>query len=268
MFSDLSRPPLNATELRRNLTFFSSLDVVAVTGSTNADLVSVAGDRGADRKVLIAESQTKGRGRHGREWVSPPQAQIAMSMLLRIPEVPASELGWIPLLTGIAVTDALRSVAEVDAVLKWPNDLLINDKKVAGILAEMAGVGKDAAVVVGLGLNVSLKADELPVPEATSLVLEEAECTDRTTLIRAILRSFGDWYTRWENADFTSTALAPAYAERCSTIGANVRAELPSGDLLQGRALGVDSAGRLQIDTDKGIATVTAGDVRHVRRTD
>ncbi|MCE5289674.1 MAG: biotin--[acetyl-CoA-carboxylase] ligase [Nocardiaceae bacterium] len=267
MFSDLSRPPLNATELRRNLTFFSSLDVVAETGSTNADLVAVAGDRDADRKVLIAESQTKGRGRHGREWVSPPQAQIAMSMLLRVPEVPVSELGWIPLLTGIAVADALRSVAEVEAVLKWPNDLLINDKKVAGILAEMGGT-EVRAVVIGLGLNVSLNADELPVPEATSLTLEDAECVDRTTLIRAILRSFADWYTRWENADFTSAALAPAYAERCATIGANVRAELPSGDLLQGRALGVDSAGRLQIQTDHGIATVTAGDVRHVRRTD
>src|SRR5690242_7630131 len=105
MFSDLSRPPLNAPELRRNLTFFSSLDVVTETGSTNADLVARAAEPDVDRVVLIAESQTKGRGRHGREWVTPPQAQIAMSMLLRVPKVPVGEFGWIPLLTGIALTD-------------------------------------------------------------------------------------------------------------------------------------------------------------------
>jgi BirA family biotin operon repressor/biotin-[acetyl-CoA-carboxylase] ligase len=267
MFSDLSRPPLNATELRRNLSFFSSLEVVDETGSTNADLLARAADPTADRLVLIAETQTKGRGRHGREWVSPPQAQIAMSILLRIPDVPVSELGWIPLLTGIAVADALRAVAEVDAVLKWPNDILIGGKKVAGILAEMSTGPAGTAVVVGLGLNVSLGADELPVPEATSLLIENAEVVDRTTLVRAILRSFADWHTRWEKAGFASSTLSGSYAERCATIGVSVRAELPSGDILQGRALGVDGAGRLQIDTGAEIATVTAGDVRHVRPT-
>lgn len=267
MFSDLSRPPLDVTELRRNLSFFSSLDVVAETGSTNADLLARAADPDADRQVLIAEHQTKGRGRHGREWVSPVQAQIAMSVLLRVQDVPVGEFGWIPLLTGIAVTDALRSVAEVDAVLKWPNDILIGDKKVAGILAEMSATPTGNVVVVGLGLNVSLRADELPVPEATSLLIENAEVTDRTTLIRAILRSFADWYGHWEKAGFKASVLSDAYADRCATIGANVRAELPSGGVLEGRATGVDTAGRLQIDTGNELATVTAGDVRHVRRT-
>ena len=165
MWTDLNRPPLDGNALRRALVrsdnddarvFWNRLDVVEETGSTNADLLARAADPDADRHVLIAEYQASARGRHSRTWVSPPQAQISMSVLLSMPGMNLADMGWLPLLSGIAVVDALRNVAEVPAELKWPNDVLIGDKKVAGILAEVARTAPDPAVVVGIGLNVSL----------------------------------------------------------------------------------------------------------------
>src|SRR5574340_1166318 len=143
-----NRPPLDADALRRALVlgaeggdpnaFWSRLDVVQETGSTNADLLARAAEPGNDRSVLIAEFQGAGRGRHSRTWVSPPQAQIAMSVLLTLPGMDLHDMGWLPLLAGVATVDAIRSVAQVPAELKWPNDVLIDGRKVAGILAELA----------------------------------------------------------------------------------------------------------------------------------
>lgn len=265
MFSDLSRPPLNSVELRRGLEYFSELDVVERTGSTNADLLSRSGDPAADRSVLIAEFQATGRGRHSRTWVSPPQAQISMSVLLTLPGIAPADLGWLPLLTGVAVVDAMRSVAGVDAALKWPNDVQIDGRKLAGILAEVGQTAPDPVVVIGVGLNVSLREDELPGPQATSLVLAGAEVTDRTTLVRALLRSLATQMRAWERAGWATTDLAAAYRERCSTIGAEVRADLPGGEAVTGKATGIDAQGRLSIDTGSGVVSVSAGDVTHLR---
>ncbi|MFH5229419.1 biotin--[acetyl-CoA-carboxylase] ligase [Antrihabitans spumae] len=262
MYSNLDRPPLNVTELRRGLDpFFSQLDVVAETGSTNADLLARAADAEADRSVLVAEFQTSGRGRHQRTWVSPAQAQVALSVLVRLPGIAPADLGWLPLLTGVAVADAVSSVAKVPAELKWPNDVLVEGRKLCGILAEVGTTGKNPTVVVGIGLNVSLTEDELPVPEATSLVLAGAEVSDRTTLVRALLREFASRFTAWESAGWATGELADAYRERCATIGAQVRAELPGGDRIEGTATDVDANGRLIIDG----RAVSAGDVTHLR---
>ena len=265
MFSDLNRPPLNAVELRRGLDYYSHLDVVERTGSTNADLLARADEPDADRAVLIAEFQESGRGRHSRTWVSPPQATITLSVLLRLPAIEPQDLGWLPLLTGVAVVDALRSVAKVDALLKWPNDVQIDGKKVAGILAEVGKTAPEPVVVIGVGLNVSLREDELPVPEATSLLLANAEITDRTTLVRALLRELASRLTAWERAGWATGDLAAAYRERCSTIGADVRADLPGGDAITGTAIGVDEHGRLTIDVGDESRSVAAGDVTHLR---
>src|ERR687893_2917319 len=136
MATETERPPLTAERLRSGLDFYAGVEVVERTGSTNADLLARAGDADADRAVLIAEYQEHGRGRHSRTWVSPARAQIALSVLFRMPaDVDTANLGWLPLLTGVAVVDALRAVAKVKADLKWPNDVLIEGKKVAGILA-------------------------------------------------------------------------------------------------------------------------------------
>lgn len=243
------------------LSFFRHIDVVETTGSTNADLIARAGDPDADRAVLLAETQEQGRGRHARNWVSPPRAQIAMSVLVRLRGIDPASLGWLPLLTGIAAVDALRATAGVDANLKWPNDVLIDGRKVAGILAEVASGGDAPAVVVGVGLNVSLTEAELPVPHATSLTLAGAGETDRTLLVRALLTEFARRFTRWQDAGWAADELAAAYRERSATIGAEVKAELPGGRTITGIATDIDATGRLLI----GDQPVSAGDVTHLR---
>ncbi|RBO85567.1 biotin--[acetyl-CoA-carboxylase] ligase [Nocardia puris] len=261
------RSPLDADRLRRapgespELAFFSRVDVVESTGSTNADLLALAGDADADHRALIAETQEAGRGRHARTWVSPPRAQIALSVLVRLPGIDPAALGWLPLLTGVAAVDALRTAAGVDAALKWPNDVLIGDRKVAGILAEVGAADGVPAVVAGIGVNVSLTEPELPVPHATSLALAGATDTDRTRLALALLTEFARRFTAWREVAWDTADLAAAYRARCATLGKEVRAELPGGRELTGVAADVDAAGRLLIDGE----AVSAGDVTHLR---
>ncbi|GGX89056.1 biotin--[acetyl-CoA-carboxylase] ligase [Streptomyces hiroshimensis] len=269
-WSDLDRPPLNATALRRGLlrpgALWSSVDVVGRTGSTNTDLVAAGGPEGA---VLVAEEQSAGRGRLDRTWTAPPRSGLFFSVLLRPgPDVPVERWGWLPLLAGVATAAALSRAAGVDTALKWPNDLLVNvggeERKAGGILAERSG----DAVVVGIGLNVSLRADELPVPTAGSLALAGAQVLDRDPLLRAVLRSLEEWYGRWRDAagDPAQSRLQEAYAAGCATLGRHVRAELPGGRELVGEAVAVDGDGRLVLATADGVQQpVGAGDIVHVR---
>lgn len=240
---------------------FSRVDVVESTGSTNADLIARSREPGSDGAVLLAEAQQSGRGRHARAWVSPPRAQIALSMLVRLPGIDPAVLGWLPLLTGIAVVDALRTTAAVQADLKWPNDVLIGGRKVAGILAEVAASGPAPAVVIGIGVNVTLDESELPVSHAISLELAGAKELDRTALVSSILVEFDRRFTAWRDAGWATAELVGAYRERCATVGAEVRAELPGGRTLTGIATGIDDAGRLLV----GAEAVSAGDVTHLR---
>ncbi|RMI31943.1 biotin--[acetyl-CoA-carboxylase] ligase [Nocardia stercoris] len=242
------------------LSFYSELDVVDSTGSTNADLLAKAADTGAHGRVLVAESQDRGRGRHDRVWVSPPRAQLALSISVRPRGIAPEAMGWLPLLTGVAVVDAVRAVTGLDANLKWPNDVLIAGRKVAGILAEVSAGPDGPTVVVGIGLNVSLTQDELPVPHATSLALAGAPDVDRTELLRLVLTEFARRYTQWSAAGWSVASLIGDYRARCSTLGVEVRAELPGGQTLTGAAEDIDAHGRLLI----GGRPVSAGDVTHL----
>ena len=234
--------------------------VVPQTGSTNADLLEQARAGAAEGLVLVAEEQTAGRGRLGRSWSAPPGAGLIFSVLLRPAGVPAGRLGWLPLLTGVAVAAAVRETTLVPASLKWPNDVLVGERKLAGILAEAHG----DAVVVGVGLNVTLSRAELPVPAATSLLLEDAASTDRTALLAAILAGLARRYRAWRT-DPAGAQLRADYLRWCATIGREVRAELPGGAVLTGTATDVDDAGRLVLRTPAGLVPVGAGDVVHVR---
>ncbi|HEX4817193.1 MAG TPA: biotin--[acetyl-CoA-carboxylase] ligase, partial [Nonomuraea sp.] len=147
--------------------------------------------------------------------------------------------------------------------LKWPNDLLIGERKLAGVLAERA----DDAVVVGMGLNVSLRHDELPVETATSLALEEAACLDRDPLLRAVLREVETHYDEWTHAggDAEASGLRSAYLASSATVGRRVRVELPGDQVVTGTATGVDAFGHLQVESGGERRTLSAGDVVHVR---
>ncbi|MEU3611187.1 biotin--[acetyl-CoA-carboxylase] ligase [Streptomyces sp. NPDC006872] len=273
-WSDLDRPPLNAPTLRRALVreggLWSQVDVVQRTGSTNSDLVAAASaGKAGEGAVLVAEEQTAGRGRLDRQWTAPPRSGLFFSVLLTPSEVPVARWGWLPLLTGVAVATGLSRAAGVDTALKWPNDLLVTvggeERKAGGILAERAG---EDAVVVGVGVNVSLRADELPVPQAGSLALAGAVTTDRDPLLRGVLRSLEDWYGRWRTAggDPVASGLQETYAAGCATLGRTVRAELPGNRSLVGEAVAVDGDGRLVIATEEGVQEpVGAGDIVHLR---
>jgi BirA family transcriptional regulator, biotin operon repressor / biotin---[acetyl-CoA-carboxylase] ligase len=233
---------------------------VDVTGSTNADLSALAADGEPAGLVLVAGEQTAGRGRLGRAWSAPAGTALTVSVLLR-PSVPATRLGWLPLVTGLAVADAVRSVAGLDVGLKWPNDVLAGDRKLGGVLVERVG-GTDAAVV-GIGVNVAMAADQLPVPTATSLAVELAPAAAPAleAILSAVLDRLADRYRAWESGVDQSDD----YRRACRTLGRTVRVDVPAGPGLTGTAVDVDADGRLLVETGGGVQAVAAGDVLHVR---
>ncbi len=255
MYGDLDRPPLRAAALDRVLAADGwRVEVLVRAHSTNALVAERARAGEPPGLVVVAEEQTEGRGRLDRTWVSPPAAGLTFSVLLRPPAEP-EQLGWLPLWGGLAVARALREQTGLDAVLKWPNDVLVGGRKVAGLLAEAVTGSGGTAVVLGIGLNVTTRAQELPATREvapSSLLLEGATTTDRETLLKAILRSLtgtiGD-------RDVT------AYRAACATLGRRVRVELPGREAVEGIAEAVDDAGRLVVD---GTA-FAAGDVVHLR---
>jgi BirA family biotin operon repressor/biotin-[acetyl-CoA-carboxylase] ligase len=256
----LTRPPLDAALVREAVVrpggMWTSVTVKDVTGSTNADL---AGGEHPVGTVLVAESQTAGRGRLDRRWISPPRAALMFSVLMR-PAVPASDASWLPLLAGVAVAAATTDVTGLNARLKWPNDVLIGDRKLAGILAEQAACG----VIVGIGLNVSATATELPPPGAGSLrptsLLIEGAGTEREPLLIAVLAELERRYRE------PASELREEYLAKCATIGRDVRVELPNGRSLRGTAETVDPAGCLVVRAPGAEPVpVIAGDVVHVR---
>ncbi|MFI8386285.1 biotin--[acetyl-CoA-carboxylase] ligase [Streptomyces sp. NPDC085540] len=271
-WSSLDRPPLNAAALQRALVtgdgLWTSVEVVASTGSTNTDLATRAAHL-PEGAVLVAEEQSAGRGRLDRSWVAPARSGLFFSVLLKPGDaVPQERWGWLTLLAGVATATGLSRAAGVDTALKWPNDLLVTvdgeERKTGGILAERVEDG----VVLGIGLNVTLTEDELPVPAAGSLALAKASVTDRDPLLRTVLRSLEEWYGRWRAAggDPAASGLQETYAAGCATLGRHVRAELPGGRTLTGTAEAVDTDGRLVIRTaEDRHETVGAGDVIHLR---
>ena len=298
-FRDLDRPPLREPALRRALQApdgpWRRIEVVAQTGSTNADLVARARAGEEAGLVLVADHQSAGRGRLARPWTTPPRAALAASVLLRPEGVPPARLGWLSLLAGVAVTDTLVRRCGLAAVLKWPNDVLIagaapgqdGERKVCGVLAEAvpgspgAGPGRadpgGPAVVVGVGINVTQTAQELPEPTgtalaATSLRLAGAATTDRDTVLRDYLRRLADRYADFVAADGDPRArgLAATYRQRCATLGRQVELHLPDGAVERGTADEVDDDGqlvvRLTAGTDAGrLRAFAAGDVVHAR---
>ncbi len=240
---------------------WTAVSVVAESPSTNADLVAAA-RRGAEPgRILITDNQTAGRGRLNRSWTTPPGVSVACSVLLRPDGVPAERWPWLSLMTGVGLVDGIRGVCDVPVQLKWPNDVLVGDRKLCGLLAERVETSAGPAVVLGFGINVSMDAEELPVDTATSLRLEGAEVS-KTELMIAVLRALAGAYRLWRDAP---AELAQRYAQRCRTIGLDVRLQLGSDQHVEGRALGIDPAGGLIVRTPSGERTFSAGDVVHLR---
>jgi BirA family transcriptional regulator, biotin operon repressor / biotin---[acetyl-CoA-carboxylase] ligase len=273
MYGDLDRPPLNADALARAViqpgSLWTDLAILSETGSTNAVLKERAADDTRSGLVVIAEHQTAGRGRLDRTWIAPPRSGLTMSVLVRPYDVPAPRWSWLSLIAGLAVAASISEVGRIDAGLKWPNDVMITDKKVAGLLVERIELpDQPAGAVIGIGLNVAMKRAELPVETATSLAVEGAATLDRSVFARAILRSLegliGEWQ-RW-SGDPTH-GLHQAYVAACATLGKNVRIAQPDATNVEGRAVGIDEMGRLLVVIAGSQRAFGAGDVVHLRST-
>jgi BirA family biotin operon repressor/biotin-[acetyl-CoA-carboxylase] ligase len=269
---------LDAERLRARLVDdgpYTALDVVPVTGSTNTDLVTAAGRGAADRTVLITEEQRAGRGRVQRTWVSLRGYGLYTSVLLRPESVSASALAWLPLITGVALAEATRRATGLPTALKWPNDLLLAEGdrwyKAAGILADGLTTPEGVAVVVGIGVNVHHRPEQLPhgrggLP-ATSFAALGAE-VDREEFAVDLLTTFAEVEHRWRRhaGDVVASGLLDRYQRWCATLGQSVRVELSAQDPLYGTATEVDSSGRLVVrGADGAMTSVAAGDVVHLR---
>jgi BirA family biotin operon repressor/biotin-[acetyl-CoA-carboxylase] ligase len=234
------------------------------TGSTNADLAAAAREGAPEGTVHVTDHQVGGRGRLDREWIAPAGSGLAVSVLLRPADVPLDRWGWIPLLTGVAVADAVAQFG-VTPRLKWPNDVEVGSRKLAGILVELVSTSDGPAAVVGVGLNVTMTSEQLPVPTATSLALEGVDA-DRREVLDALLAQLESRYGAWRTAlgqadEQSSDGLWAAYTERCSSVGAEVHVTMPDGSIEEGVVTGIDGDGRLVLDG----RAISAGDVVHVR---
>lgn len=236
---------------------WQSLDVHPELGSTNAE----AAQAGRLWHVVVADHQQAGRGRLGRTWEAPLGASVALSAVL---PAPPDHGGWVPLLTGLAVSRALSEVAGVQAGLKWPNDVLVAEdgwRKVCGVLCELHPVG----VVVGIGINVDQRREELPVDTATSLRLCGVPGVRRERLIPAVLDHLVRLHTDLMTGGAARDRARAAYRAACRTVGMLVDVQLGSGAAQRVVAVAVDDDGRLVVRGPDGEYAVAAGDVVHVR---
>ncbi len=216
-----------------------------------------------DGAVLIAEHQTMGRGRNGRGWSAIPGAQILLSVGVATRGVPTHLWGWLPLAAGVAVADAVSAAGGIDARLKWPNDVLADGGKLAGILAE--AVPTRACIVVGIGVNVTLRSVEVPDVGIASLLELGVEAPDRDRLVQRLLLDLGGRIAEWRQTGAGSSKLIVDYRARSATIGSRVCATLPGGRRIVGPACDVDDQGRLVIEVDGQPVAISAGDVVHLR---
>lgn len=246
------------------------VELVEQAGSTNSEVADRARAGEAAGLVIATDDQVAGRGRLDRQWIAPKGATLAFSVLLR-PDVPAGRWPWLPLATGLAVARGVRRSSGLSGIaLKWPNDVLhlgdhdLDDAvghKLCGILLERVDTPRGPAAVLGIGINVAMTEEQLPVPTATSLAIAGVTVT-HDKLLGAILTELSDVLRMWEHA---ADDLRREYAGECDTIGRVVDVSLPDGRTVTGRVAGVDSDGRLDLETETGQVCVGAGDVVHVR---
>ena len=262
-----SRPPFDEVTLEYAVATYPdlSLELVPEAGSSNALATQRAKEGAPDGLVVVVDHQTAGRGRLDRTWEAAPGAGVTFSLLVR-PTVPDARWPWIPLLVGHTVAKALTALG-YDAKVKWPNDILLEDLKVGGILVERVDTPSGPAAVIGVGINVTTTAEELPVETATSLALAGAAATPtRDDVLLGAVASIREGFDVWQTGgDAAHDRLRTSYLSYCATVGRQVRAELPGGGVLEGTAGDVDPDGRLVIETADGPAPVGAGDVVHVR---
>lgn len=227
------------------------VDLTASTQSDLAELVNASVAKSGE--VIAAEFQSNGRGRLDRTFEAPPQSALLFSFYIA-PKRAVSDWGFISFLAALAMREVISDQLAEKVNLKWPNDILIGDKKVAGLLAQQIGEG----VIVGIGLNVAMSTDDLPVPTATSLLLADSNLLDRNLILSAFLNHFENLFKEWDSGgDFLEK-----YRQVCSTLGRQVRVEVLGRDSIEGEAVSITAQGVLIL---KDGTEVNVGDVVHLR---
>ena len=252
MGKQMLRAALDKSVINSLTTQYWRVSVVDVTTSTQTALVTraIAG-KVKPGDVITANFQRAGRGRMSRTFEAPKNSALLFSFYLK-PQRKKEDWGWISLIAGTSVAQVLKKYS---ATVKWPNDILIKEKKVSGLICEFNGEG----VVVGIGINVGMTIDELPVPTATSLAIEGATNIDRNHLLADVLNEFESIFTHWDLGDDSITGL---YTSLCSTLGTKVQIHYPNDLIEKGIATGISARGELILDSG---THVQAGDVVHLR---
>jgi BirA family biotin operon repressor/biotin-[acetyl-CoA-carboxylase] ligase len=234
--------------------------------STN-DVAKALAEKGAAHgEVVVAEAQTAGRGRRGRVWASPPRRNVYLSVVLR-PELPPARAAELTLVASVALCEAMRQ-ADVAAAIKWPNDLLVGGRKVAGILLEMAAEPDQVQwLVLGMGVNVNARAEDFPEevrPLATSMAIERGGPVSRALFTAAALTRLEEWLDRHAAEGFAPAR--EAWRSMSDTLGREVRVRMAGERDLEGIAEDVDDAGALLVRAGDRVERVLAGDVEFLRR--
>jgi BirA family biotin operon repressor/biotin-[acetyl-CoA-carboxylase] ligase len=234
------------------------------TGSTNRDLLAKA-EGLPEFYVLATDFQTAGKGRMERSWEASPGSSVMASVLLRPSFAESSGIGWLSLMTALAISQAIEKLGQ-NPKIKWPNDVLIQDKKVSGILAEASA--DLSCVVIGFGINVNQTTAQLPVETATSLLVETGDSTDRDHLLAAVIQNLKKLYSELGASlgDAKASGLREAILQLSATVGQQVSVEFPDVKKVFGKAQDIDAAGRLVVETATETLTVSAGDVLHLRK--
>jgi BirA family transcriptional regulator, biotin operon repressor / biotin---[acetyl-CoA-carboxylase] ligase len=253
--TDKPSPPLNPALISEKISRYWRVSVVEVTGSTQDDLSqSVKKDATRSGTLLIANFQSSGRGRLDRTFSAPPSSALTLSFYLT-PHLDRAEWSFLPLLTGLSAISSLKNLdAGLRVSLKWPNDLLVNGRKLGGILVEATSDG----VVIGIGVNVAMAQDQLPTKDATSLLLEDFAFLDRNLIAVELLNVFHDLYERWQAGE----DMRHLYRENCETLGMTIRVELPNAPPATGKATDISRTGELIMESG---LRVSVGDVVHLR---
>lgn len=256
-------------------TLGQSLFVFEELPSTNTYALQLGKSPTPQGTVVLADKQTAGRGRLQRPWFSPPGANIYGSLIFSL-NLPFQAMGWIPLMAGTAIAQAIGDHTNLEITLKWPNDILIAERKVGGILCEsFKRNSAEICVVIGFGINVNLSQETFPTElqaMATSLQIEAQRPLDRHQLLTSMTTTLEQGWETLLSQGPASCRLA--YTARCSTLGSQIQVQFPDGRLLDGLAQSIGEQGQLQIQTSPSgtkeqsanIVDIHSGDIRHIRR--
>jgi len=273
MLVQLKSDALNAGVIQSRLTTQAlgrTLHILTEIPSTNTLGLTLAASGEPHGTVILAEHQTAGKGRLGRSWASPPNKNIYCSVILRDPRL-QQHLTWVPLVTGLAISEAIQTEQLIKPSLKWPNDLLIGNKKLGGILCESISRGNTPnLLIIGFGININASIDDFPEdlqPTSTSLLQESGQPCNRNTLLACMFNNLERWYDQLASNNID--AVHSAYADECSTLGLDVRCTLTGTREIHGRATAIGIDGSLHVTPfqqgAKKTIEIRSADVTHVR---